>query len=91
MGGRGRISKQDAENVALLTRPTLVRQDTPFTMRRSQSPIFLQRTPGDGAVLAARGGRVKKKYASVAELPAALLGCHFEHPAFGRGSVYAHN
>jgi hypothetical protein len=37
--------------------------------------------PGDGAVLAVRGGRVKKEYASVAELPAALLGCHFEHPA----------
>ncbi len=37
--------------------------------------------PGDRAVLAARGGWVKKEYASVAELPAALLGCHFEHPA----------
>ena len=48
----------------------------------SQSPVSLQRTPtGDGAVLAARGGRVKKEYASVAELPAALLGCHFEHHA----------
>jgi hypothetical protein len=36
--------------------------------------------PGDRAVLAARGGRVEKNYASVAGLPAALLGCHFEHP-----------
>jgi hypothetical protein len=35
--------------------------------RRSQSPVSLQRTP--------------QGYASVAELPAALLGCHFEHPA----------
>ena len=25
---------------------------------------------------------VPQGYASVAELPAALLGCHFEHPAF---------
>ena len=32
-------------------------------------------------------GRVKKEYASVAELPAALPGCHFEHPAFGRCSM----
>src|SRR5438132_8906499 len=37
--------------------------------------------PGDRAVLAARGGRVEKEHASVAEFPAALLGCHFEHPA----------
>jgi hypothetical protein len=52
--------------------------------------------PGDGAVLAVRGGRVKKEYASVAELPAALpaerrvlarrgwvgeTSRHFEHPA----------
>jgi hypothetical protein len=36
---------------------------------------------GDRAVLAARGGWVEKECASVAELPAALLGCHFEHPA----------
>jgi hypothetical protein len=27
---------------------------------------------------------VPQGYASVADLPAALLGCHFEHPAFGR-------
>jgi len=27
-------------------------------------------------------GQVKKEQASVAELSAALLGCHFEHPAF---------
>jgi hypothetical protein len=37
--------------------------------------------PGDWAVLAARGGRVQRKDASVAELPAALLNGLFEHPA----------
>jgi len=36
---------------------------------------------GDRAVLAARGGWVEKECASVVPLPAALLGCHFEHPA----------
>jgi len=35
---------------------------------------------GDRAVLAARGGRVEREYASVAGLPAALLEGHFEHP-----------
>ena len=50
-------------------------------MHRSRSLVSLQRTPGDGAVLAARGGRVKNEYASVAELPAALLDGLFEHPA----------
>ena len=30
---------------------------------------------------------VPQGYASVAGLPAALLGCHFEHPAIGRCSV----
>ena len=37
--------------------------------------------PGNGAVLAARGGRVEKESLSVAELPAALLNGLFEHPA----------
>jgi hypothetical protein len=45
---------------------------------RSQSRASLRRTHGDGAVLAARGGRVKKHYASVVPLLAALLERHFE-------------
>ena len=53
--------------------------------RVSSSIVFSRSSPcnvppGDRAVLAARGGRVEKNYASVAELPAALLGCHFEQP-----------
>ena len=30
---------------------------------------------------------MKKNYASVAELPAALLGCHFEHPVCATVSI----
>jgi hypothetical protein len=33
---------------------------------------------------------VPQGYASVAGLPAALLGCHFEHPAFGPYSIDSH-
>jgi len=44
---------------------------TPSVVLSRPSPCNVP--PGDGAVLAARGGRVKKEYASVAELPAALL------------------
>jgi len=54
--------------------------------RFSSSVVLSRPSPcnvplGDRAVLAARGGWVEKECASVAELPAALLGCHFEHPA----------
>ena len=37
--------RADAENDALLTRPTPARRDALFLERRSQSPVSLQRTP----------------------------------------------
>jgi hypothetical protein len=58
--------RQDAEKVALLTRPTLVRQDAPFTKRLSRIVQILN---------------VPQKVRLGPSLAAALLDKLFEHPA----------
>jgi len=50
----------DAENAYRITRPTQSRQDASVPKLRSRLAGNPQRTPhGEGAVLAARGGRVE--------------------------------
>ena len=79
---------QDAEKVALLTRPTPARRDAPFPMRRSR---IVQILNGDPAASPLGGAhRLGAPYSSHrapqrarlrSSLAAALLSGLFEHPA----------
>jgi hypothetical protein len=60
---------------------------TPFSPAQ---PLRAETRLSPGVVLSRPSPcNVPQAYASVAELHAALLGCHFEHLAFGRCSVDA--
>ena len=83
------MSEQDAEKVALLTRPTPARRDAPFRMRRSRVVQGPQRGPGrltnsparTSLVLLIRRTVRPRGYASGPSLAAALLDSLFEHLA----------